>query len=314
MKTVLLYIFLFACLPLTAQTSLTVTYTSGKVFYYPPQQSSAKTIYPGLTLSSGGRVRCDKGAKVKLLCKGKTFELKDTKTYALSEIAKEAGSTTSLSFIGRFWGFLSGSMESTEDQKHLEEHHKKSMENLRAGIKGYASQDFAIQADLLYCGKLSDKEVNFTWTPTAGLNSCFRLTNQADDAVILTSWTKANTLRLNLSDLALEDGSVYEWQIITKEGDAAAPHSRKMQFVYHPDAANKALAETRQQSAYETASPVEQQLMEMFALETNEFYYEVKNRYQKLSSEMPEDMLVKRAHAAFLARIDKLEEAKTLLN
>lgn len=313
MKTFMLYSFLLVCVPLTAQTNLTVTYTKGKVYYFPPQQNDSRAIYPGLTLLSGGRVRCEQGAKVTLLCKGKTFELTDTKMHFLEEIAKEAGSTSSLSFMGRFWGFLSGSMESTEDEQHLEEHHKKSMENLRAGIKGYASQDFAIQADLLFGGKLSDLEVNFIWTPSAGLNRCYRLTRQADDGVILTAWTRANALRLNLGDLALEDGGIYEWQIITREGDATAPHSRKMQFVYHPSAATKALAEARGQSAYGTASAVEQQLMEVFALETNEFYYDAYNRYKKLSSDMPEDMLIKRAYAAFLARIDKMEEAKSLL-
>lgn len=313
MKTLIFYFSLFFSLSLAAQSNLTVTYTRGKVYYYPPQQDNPRTVYPGLTLSSGGRLRCDQDAKVTLLCMGKTFEFEDTKMHFLDEVARTAGNTSSLSFMGRFWGFLTGSMEGTEDNKRLEEHHKQSMESLRAGIKGYAVSDFAIQTDMLFEGKLSDNEVAFTWSAKPDLKCCYRLTRQADDGLVLLTWTRGNTLRLNLADLALEDGGVYEWQIITKVGDPEAPHSRKMQFAYHPSMAAKALSVATDQSDYKTVSPVEQQLMEIFSLEKNSFFYDAYNRYKKLAADNPEDLLVKRAFAAFLARIDKLEEAKSLI-
>lgn len=309
---------IFSCLLITtvhvaAQSNLTVTYTRGNVYYYSSGNNSPKSIYPGITLSPSGRIRCDKGAKVKLLCKGKVFELTDNKMHFLDEIAREAGDANTLSFLGRFWVFISGSMDNTEDDQHLEQHHKQSMENLRAGIKGYASHEFTIQADILFEGGLSDTDVAFMWNSVPDMNYCFRLTRQADDDVILIVWTKVNVLRLNLGELALVDGEVYEWQIITEENDPTAPHSRKMQFAFQPAAASRALSEVARQKAYQTASPVEQQLMEIFALETNQFYYDVNVRYQKLTADNPENVLVKRAYASFLASINKLESAKTLL-
>ena len=313
MKALIFYFLLLTTIQASTQSNLTVTYTRGNVYYYASEANTAKSIYPGLSLPSSGRIRCDKGAKVKLLCKGKVFELTDNKMHFLDEIAKEAGSSKRISFLGRFWGFLSGSMDNTQDEQHLELHHKQSMENLNAGIKGYASREFAIQADLFFEGGLSATDVAFIWQSEADLNYCFRMTRQADDGVVLVVWTKANVLRLNLGDLALVDGEDYEWQIITNESDASAPHSRKMQFAFQPGAASRALSKVTGLKAYQAASHVEQQLMEIYALENNEFYYDVNSRYQKLAADKPENILVKRAYASFLASVNKMEAAKALL-
>ncbi|MCB0524210.1 MAG: hypothetical protein H6576_04975 [Lewinellaceae bacterium] len=313
MKTILLQLLLMAPMALWSQTYMTVTYTKGKVHYYAPQQKNPTSIYPGLSLSSEGKIQCEPDSKVKLLCKGKIYEYTDSKLHSLDEIARQANNSSSLSFIGRFWNFLTGSMDGTEDATHLQQHHEKSMESLRAGIKGYGSKEFEIQANLMYEGKLSNEEVTFMWSPDMDTPFCFQLSRQADDEVIMVAWTKENYLSLKLADLTLSSGEAYEWQIITSKTDPKAPHSRKMQFVYDPEAAAKALSQLKAQSAYESASKTEQTLMELYTFETNSFYYDAYLGYQQLIGENPDDVLVKRAYAAFLARIDKMDEAQSMI-
>ena len=313
MKTLSISLLIFVTIPLSAQSKIAVTHTRGKVYYYAAQQNNPTQIRTGASLSTSGRVQCGSGATVTLLYKGKPTTFSDTKTHYLDDVAKAAGNTSSLNFMGRFWNFLSGSMEGSEDNQSLEQHNKQTMESLHAGVKGYATADFVIQAGLMYEGNLSDKEVVFQWAAPEGARCCYRLSRQTDDALIMSVWTRGNILHLNMADLALEDGGVYEWQIITHSVDPSAPHSRKMQFAYNPGKASKALAGAGSQPAFQEASPVEQQLMQAFALEENTFLYDACQLYMKMAADNPDDGLVKRAYAAFLARIDRVEEAKELI-
>ncbi|MEO6759232.1 MAG: hypothetical protein ABIO24_07235 [Saprospiraceae bacterium] len=309
MKILFVCLLTLAVIPLTAQTNITVTYTSGKVYYYPPNQAKPVAIYAGKTLSSEGKVRCDAKAKVKLLCNGKIFEFSETKVHPLAELAQESKSPGTLNFAGRFWKFLSGSMEGSEDENHL----KEQEESQHAGVKGWGTGDYAIQTDRVLDGNFSDQAVEFKWTAPAGTLCCFRLTRQSDEALVLEAWTQGNVLHLNPAELALEDGGRYEWQISTAQKEATAPKSRKMSFVYQPKLAARALTEAGAQPAFQTATPVEQALMKCFALEDKGFSYDASRQYAQLAADKPDNGLVKRAYAAFLARMGQLEAASALI-
>ncbi|MBK8702491.1 MAG: hypothetical protein IPN33_01995 [Saprospiraceae bacterium] len=62
-----------------AQDDIVVQSVSGKALYYAPQESKAQNVYPGMRLSSNGKIRCQSGATVKLLQNGEIFLIKGSK-------------------------------------------------------------------------------------------------------------------------------------------------------------------------------------------------------------------------------------------
>jgi hypothetical protein len=298
-----------------AQNEITVLHTNGKVMYTADGSSKATQIFPGDPVSAKGSIQCQANSSVKLLCKGKTFEFNDTRSHGLTdEVLKKAGDGSSLSFTNRFWNFLTTSMEGSEDEHKLEEHHHESMEKTHAGVKGYATGDFAMGVNVVYIHNFGEGMVQFKWDQIETNQYCFVLTRQSDDGEVARIWTSNNSLHLNLEDLPLKNDAAYEWQVFSAEPGKEVPSTPKILFSYQPETLKKTLERTKGLRAYQDASDLEKALMEAFALEEAGFYYSAANAYQHMDSKFEGNMLVRRAKASFLARIDQLDEAKALIN
>jgi len=295
-----------------AQADIVVQSVTGKVAYYAPQESKAQNVYPGMRLSSNGKIRCQSGATIKLLRNGEIFLVKGSKQFALRELDQKAKGGSNVGFMGRFSKFLSGSMKETQNDKELEANHRRYMEKARAGIDGFADQAFPIKTSLLYSGTLSTPYTEFRWSGAAvGEDNRFQLKRKTDGLVILTALMGDTVIWLNLAQLALESGAVYEWQLVDEK--TGAGKSAKMTFVYDPAASDKVLDDLRSTIDYQSASPAEQALMEAFSLEEAGFFYDAALIYTDAAKRYAGNFLVRDTQAAFLSRMGLLEAAKALL-
>lgn len=303
---------LFRQLAMT-QEDIVVQSVSGKAQYYAPQESKAQNVYPGLRMSSDGKVRCQSGATVKLLQNGEIFTIKGSKLYSLRELGQQSSSGSNMGFMGRFSKFLSGSMQETKNDKELEKNHRRYMEKAKAGIGGFSEKEYPIQASLLYQGILSASPVAFRWSGAIpGETYRFQLSRKADGQVVAMAVTRDSVFSLDLSQLALEPGPTCEWMIVADKPGGG--ESAKMFFGYLPAAGAEALAGLRNLKDFQNADPAEQALMEAFALEEAGLYYDAAMRYVAAAQTHPGNLLVRDTQAAFLSKMGLLEEAKAVLN
>jgi hypothetical protein len=200
---------------LAAQADVVIIiHSTGKVWYYAPNQNEPKPIYPGARLEVDGKVRCEANANLKLLYDGKTIQVPGGKTYSLRDLTQQFSGGPNMGFTGRFWAFINGSMKETQDDKTLEENHRKHMESVRAGVKGYARQQYAIRSNLLFSGTLSAVPVTFQWTRgTPGQSYMFWISSEKDRRMIVQAYTRDTFFQVDLSQLALDPGGSYEWVV-----------------------------------------------------------------------------------------------------
>lgn len=195
-----------------AQPDIIVQSVTGKASYFEAEGSRAKTVYPGLRLSPDGKLRCESGATVKLLRDGDIFTLKGSKLFALRELDRLPKSGSNAGFMGRFSKFLSGSMKETQNDKALEENHRRYMEKVKAGIGGFSDKPFPLQANMLTQGILGATPIVFRWSGSAhGGHYRFQLKSKWSGRAVATVHTRDSMLSLDLSQLALNEGEAYEW-------------------------------------------------------------------------------------------------------
>jgi hypothetical protein len=313
-KLILIACVIFLSQLLAAQQESVAIHAVGKAFYYAPQQNKAQTIYPGMRLSLEGRVRVAGGGSIKLLYQGETFTISEGKAFLLRDLEHLSKGSAGLGFFSRFWSFLSRSVEQSKDEKALEENHRRYMEAAHAAVKGFAQQEYAIRTSFLFSGKMSAAPVVFKWSGMPGEGHFrFVLNAQADRSVLVSALVRDSSLSINLMQLALIPGQEYAWQILPADDTLSVPSSSKNIFLYDPPAAAQILEDLLPYHEYQHSTPAEQLLIQAYALENAGFYYEAYRKYAAAATAEKHNLLVRDARAAFLARMDLLEEAKALV-
>ena len=315
MRNLLLAVCLFfAGAVLNGQEEVVVLQSSGKVQFLPAGNGKAQSVYPGTRLSINGKIKLPSGALAKLLYNGATYPLKGGRTYLLSEVLNQNGAGSGMSFTGRFWNFLSGSMKDTQNEKQLVENHRRYMEAVRAGVKGFAEKDYPIRSGRHLEGKMSGGTVRFAWTgPKETRAFLFKIRSNPEEQEILSAWVRDSVFEVDPSQLALEPGGNYTWIVLTGADNEKAPRSAAHEFVFDPGAAEVMMTKLADNPEYRQAAPLEQQLMKAFMLEESEFFYEADRVYADAAKAFPGNALVRDTRAAFLSRTDRLDEAKTIL-
>lgn len=298
---------------LTAQNDVVVIHSQGQAFYLAPRQHQEREVYPGMRLDLNGGIRCGEGASVKLLFDGKAFTFHASKSHPLRELAQAAGTGEESGFLSRFWSFMTSDMQQTNDEETLERHHRRYMETVSGGVRGFAQQPYAIRTGRIYGGTLSGPPVTFRWSGTAPQPACrFLLTRQSDERPVVSALVRDSSFSLDLSQLDLEIGVAYCWQLLSlAEGTPAL--SAKTIFYYDSYAAEKVLKALLTQHEYHHVTPVEQLLMQAYALEEAGLWYDADEKYATAAATYSNNKLVRDARAAFLSRMDLWAEARNLL-
>lgn len=310
MRTITIAIsLLFFHVGLAAQDNVIVLRVSGQAYYYPHYGSKPISMYPGLVLDQTGKVRCKGPSTAKLLHNGTTVLVSGSKLRDVQELVKASASASQMSFTGRFFNFVTESVKEGESQEKLQKHHRRYMSKTSGGIKGYATKEYAIVPLLLTTGKLPATTVIFKWRNTPGEGPYnFRLFEPKGKQVAQL-FLRDTFVTLDLDQVALNIFAEYEWSVTRGESAKSAA----MPFEVCPDKDKEVLNEIVKDPYFQSADPAEQQLMLAYSLEEERCFYSANNTYAHLLHSDPNNVLLRKMYASFLARMDMLPEANALV-
>lgn len=315
MRTITLVIcFLVLALQLSAQQ--TVTVISGQVFYFPELASKPILKTPGTQFDLKGKLRCKNNESAKLVYNGHYFWITGSKLRYVQDVVNAAVKTNELSFTGRFFNFLTESVKEGENPENVKKYHRKYMKT-SGGISGFGRKDDEIEtkksdeieALWLTCGILLPANVIFKWRNTPGQGPySFKLLS-ADGNAVAHLILRDTAVTLDLDQLALNLDENYTWTVTRNDTlkSAAIP------FKLWTTSTVEGEIDLSNKAAYKAASPMEQQLMLAFLLEEECCYYAANSTYVKLLDADPENQLIRKMYATFLARMDMLPEASAIL-
>lgn len=295
---------------LSAQKEVIVLHVTGQVQYYAQYGAKPVLMYPGLELDLKGKMRCKGSASAKLLYNGGTFVVSGTKFKDIQDVVKASGGASQMSFTGRFFNFVTESVKEGETREKLEKHHRRYMSKTSGGIKGYAKPGYAIIPLLLTIGKLPSANVIFKWRNTPGEGPyTFNLLGSGGQAVAKVL-VRDTFITLDLEQLALNLDEEYNWKVT--RGDSAK--SLPVPFMVCPASTMDKQNEISQEAVFKTATPTEQQLMLAYSLEQESCFYSANQTYAHLLAADPDNLLLRKMYATFLARRDMLPEANAFLS
>lgn len=288
MRTLLFIVAILCCgRLLSAQDEVIVVHISGKGSYFAPGKSSAQSVYPGMRMALGGKLRSQSGGSVKLLYKGQTVTYNDGKMRSLSELEQLTKGNVKPGFLSRFWNFLSGSMQQTQDEKQLEDHHRRYMEEVYAGVKRLCQpflrhsfrpdvwQQARRRGRSLSAGRAVQKPKLCAWSLVR------------DGAPVYTALVRGEACTIDFSQLALNAGTAGSWQLWPAADTATQSRSAATEFVYDPAGVQNALASLLPDPDYQHAFPAEQLLMEAYVLERAGFYYDAAQKHEAAAAANP---------------------------
>lgn len=300
---------LFLQFGLAAQNEVTVL--SGKLFYYPQPGSNPILKYPGTQLELKGKFRCKGPESAKLFYNGYYFWVTGSKLRNVQDVVDAAVRTNEMSFTGRFFNFLTESVKEGENTENVKKYHRKYMNKSAGGVKGAVPKpEFEISPLFINSGKLPPANVIFKWRNTSGEGPyTFHLFTE-EDKMIAELIVRDTAITLDLDQLALNLDEDYSWNVT--RGDSTK--SEALDFKICPNSVEEQQAELSYETAFHKADFTEQQLMLAYMLEEEDCFYAANSTYARLIAYNANNALVRKMYASFLARMDMLPEATSLLS
>ena len=313
---------LIAVLCLTVCTSsvlaqpavFTVLYTNSlKGVTYSEEGGNERRVFAGIQLPVDGRIRLVNGAEARLLYKNKKIALEGPGLFSMTALQADAEQIVAEGFLTRFWTFISNSIKDTDNAEQVERYHRRYLTNARAGISGFAQRDYAISAPRYLTETLDDPGLTFRWDSVAHpFGYRFMIAKETTEETILVAAVDSEQLSVNLGELMLQPSSFYIWKVSALQADSTLLESPPYYFKYQPEQADY-IAELKEDGDYLRLTPEEQELYLLYQMEEDSLLNQAYRRSQKLTSEdSPAAPLYRKMFVSFLARMDALEEAKSL--
>jgi hypothetical protein len=209
--------------------------------------------------------------------------------------------------------FLSSSVTNTGTAQDVENYHRRYITNTKAGIKGYGNEEGTIRVAGEFRRVVSSDPFPLRWDSVAGASAYLVEIVDTEERVLLSATAKANGLNLPLSQLTLSPKTVYRLSISTIGRDTTTTSS-DLYFRFDPAAVAAFRAEVRTKPLFQELSEGEGPLYLAQQLEEKGYFQAARQDYEALLVTNPENQLYRKVFAAFLIRINELEEAKVLLN
>ena len=292
-----------------------ILYTStDEGIVYTDAAKEKQPVFSGINLPVEGQLFLEDGTWMNILFNGQKRRLEGPKVFKLEALADQINSKSKPTFLSRFWTFLSNSISRTNTNDQLEEYHQEFMQ-ARAAVEGFANRKYEIQVPSYLGEIIGSSSVVFNWDSIATLKGTYTFRMQSRDEIpVMEVTTKTNRLTIELAELNLKEGVVYEWKVLAIKPNGSYAYSPSVAFSYEPIAAQKYIQRLRDHENMQDLEELEQQLFILHELDRRQFHYNAYQTYKQMLEEDPEDLLMRKLFAAFLTKNNALKEAKSILS
>jgi hypothetical protein len=321
----LLFPFFLLALGLGAQDKKPplIMFAEGTVSYNEPG-GKRTPIFTGMYLPAPrGTVLLGESSRVEIIYLDKFVELREA---GVTNLEKIFGTTPQRkSFIQRFSNFVRRGLDQSSSAGSIEKAYQANQSNAQGNIRGFG--DRGLLDVFPFGGRISPTEITFSWPEREGSSFyVFRLLDSLGEITVLEVKTSQPSLTLNMDELLLEDGQTYYWEAGPgpRSSDAsrarllgrgrAAPKPDRYKFTYSTRDPAEVLTEIQEDEFYQRRSrPAQQLLIEAMLLEEAGFLAAAYDTYQRGLKVSPEEVMLRRNYAAFLARWNLRTEAKRII-
>lgn len=292
----------------------------GEAWFEGPNGKKSR-VYTGIYLTGGGTLSLAASAKVEVIHKEKFVLLDKAGAYPLRSLF---GKATGGGFVKRFSNFVGQGLDQSASKAGLESAFQRNQSNAQGNTRGLG--DRGLFATAPFGGKLGPEFIHFQWPddPDA-MYYDFSIVDSLEEEIIFQARARGTSLGIDFSELELDSTTTYYWQASAVSASkpmsglglgrrGAGKESMRIHFTTSEQKTTSILTELQGQPTYPVgANPGTRHLADAMELEALGFLYAADKSYQNGMKEVPDNPIVVRGYAAFLARWNRRIKAEKLL-
>ena len=182
------------------------------------------------------------------------------------------------------------------------------------GVRGFAQEEATIKTYGYLSGPIGGGTVTFRWHHAGSVPSYqFTISKEGEKEALLVAKVRASEVSIDLDQLSIVADEVYHWQVTaqTKEGEELS--TVKVPFSLEAEALAELLTGSRLQKMKKAVEEGEEELVVLQQLNEKGFKHEAYSKYELMLQQDPNNLLIKRLFASFLAENGDLVRAKALI-
>ncbi|MCI4649612.1 hypothetical protein [Phaeodactylibacter sp.] len=318
MRNKWLFLILLTCCMtrLTAQQDLFVVLdvSSSNGLTYSQEGGNERRVFAGTTVKAPGRLRLLQGVSAVIVFEDTRTTLKGPAMYDLEQLGADIRSQNSSTFLSRFWSFISNAIKDTDTPQQVEQSHRRYLTNARAGVSGFGSPSYSIEAPLYLTGLLTHPEVTFRWDSVAHPSGYrFELRKEGAAEPILAATLSDEQFTTDLRQLRFEGNAPAYWQVSALQTDSSWLQSAPFPILYDEAALQNFDTQLEADGDFQSLSEPVQPIYRLYELEEAGLFQAAYCTYAaQLQSDAP-SAVDRQLFISFLLRMNALEEAQTLM-
>jgi hypothetical protein len=318
MRNKWLFLILLTCCMtrLTAQQDLFVVLdvSSSNGLTYSQEGGNERRVFAGTTVKAPGRLRLLQGVSAVIVVEDTRTTLKGPAMYDLEQLGADIRSQNSSTFLSRFWSFISNAIKDTDTPQQVEQSHRRYLTNARAGVSGFGSPSYSIEAPLYLTGLLTHPEVTFRWDSVAHPSGYrFELRKEGAAEPILAATLSDEQFTTDLRQLRFEGNAPAYWQVSALQTDSSWLQSAPFPILYDEAALQNFDTQLEADGDFQSLSELVQPIYRLYELEEAGLLQAAYCTYAtQLQSDAP-SAVDRQLFISFLLRMNALEEAQTLM-
>ncbi|MEQ8706023.1 MAG: hypothetical protein RIC19_18985 [Phaeodactylibacter sp.] len=314
MRNLLLF-FAFSCLTAvsTAQDDLFIildTNTSSGITYS-QEGGNERRVFAGMAVKAPGRLRLLEGATAVIVFEDTRTALEGAALYDLEQLGADIRSQYSSTFLSRFWSFISNAIKDTETPQKVEQSHRRYLTNARAGISGFGSQSYAIDAPRYLSGLFTAPQVTFRWDSVAHPEGYrFEVWQEGTTSPVLSAIVQNEAFTLNLRQLQLDGSTPALWQVSARQADSTWLKSAQFPFQYDQAALVAFEEQLEADEDYLSLEAPAQAIYRLYQLEEAGLFQAAHQAYAEAATSEHATRVQQQLFTSFLLRMHALKEAQ----
>jgi hypothetical protein len=281
---------------------------------YSQEGGNERRVFAGTTVKAPGRLRLLQGVSAVIVFEDTRTTLKGPAMYDLEQLGADIRSQNSSTFLSRFWSFISNAIKDTDTPQQVEQSHRRYLTNARAGVSGFGSPSYSIEAPLYLTGLLTHPEVTFRWDSVAHPSGYrFELRKEGAAEPILAATLSDEQFTTDLRQLRFEGNAPAYWQVSALQTDSSWLQSAPFPILYDEAALQNFDTQLEADGDFQSLSELVQPIYRLYELEEAGLLQAAYCTYAtQLQSDAP-SAVDRQLFISFLLRMNALEEAHTLM-